>query len=66
MRSALGFFGFVTGVALGLPVYLVLLPSSPALGAIILGGLAFGLPASLRNAYDKAAYRELDFDPELW
>ena len=50
MRRLLDTTATVFAVGIGLPIYLSLLPSSPALGAILLGSLLIGLPWSFRRA----------------
>ena len=45
-----GFFGRVLALILGVPIYLSLLATLPAVGAVLLVALYFGVPMAVRRA----------------
>lgn len=53
-------------LGLGIPIYLTLLPHSPALGAIILGGLLLGIPRAFKDSRENARRRAMSDHPSQW
>lgn len=56
-----GFWGRVLALAIGVPIYFSLLATLPALAAVLVIGLYFGVPIAVRRAVEDPAYEAPSF-----
>ena len=68
MRHLLDALALLLAVALGLPIYLALLPYLPAAGSIFLGAMLVGVPAAFRRAHQSSQVdvNVPDYPPPSW
>ena len=56
LAARAGFWGRVIAVFIGLPIYFALLPTLPAVAAVLITILYFGVPVAVRRAVTDPVY----------